>query len=139
MEPSASESTPFVPDVTTEDNAWARPRPRATTRQKVLAVALAAACLSLTSFTVGVSVGKTRAPNNAGGLGRTGGFGAFGAGGLPTAGGAATAPATTASASTTTTTVDPNLGGLLPGLDVPADTVPVAPTTVATTTAQPGS
>ncbi len=137
MEPSVSEPTPVVPDVTNEDNAWARPRPRATTRQKVLAAALAAACLSLTSFTVGVSVGKTRAPNNAGGFGRNGGFGAFGAGGLPTAGGAATAPA--ASVSTTTTTVDPNLGGLLPGLDVPAETVPLAPTTVPSTTAQPGS
>ncbi len=131
MQPSASEPTPVVPDVTTEDNSWALPRPKATTRQKFLAAALAAACLSLVSFTIGVSVGKGRAPDSAGGFGRTGGVGAFGAGGLPTAGGGTTAPAV----STTTTTVDPNLGGLLPGLDVPPDTAAVAPTGRPTTTA----
>ena len=137
MDPSASDPTTAVPDATDEDNAWARPRPRATTRQKVLAAALAAACLSLTSFTVGVSVGKTRAPNNAGGFGRTGGLGVLGAGGLPAAAGSAATPS--GSAPTTTTTVDPNLGGLLPGLDVPADTVLVAPSTVPKTTAPAGS
>lgn len=137
MESSASEPTPVVPVVTNEDNSWALPRPRATTHQKVLAAALAAACLSLTSFTVGVSVGKKRASGTAGGFGRNGGFGAFGAGGLPTAGGVATAPA--ASVSPTTTTVDPNLGGLLPGLDVPPDTAAVAPTRQPSTTAPSGT
>jgi hypothetical protein len=131
MPPSAAEPTPVVPDATNEDNAWALPRSKATTRQKVLAAALAAACLSLVSFTVGVSVGKGRAPDAAGGFGRNGGVGAFGTGGLPTAGGGATAPAV----STTTTTVDPNLGGLLPGLDVPPDTAAVVATGRPTTTA----
>lgn len=132
MQPSASEPTPVVPDVTTEDNSWALPRPKATTRQKVLAAALAAACLSLTSFVVGVNVGKTKAPATPGGFGRSGGVGA---GALPTPGRSATTPAV----STTTTTVDPNLGGLLPGLDVPPEAAAVAPTRRPRTPAPSGS
>lgn len=130
MQPSTSEPTPVVPDVTTEDNSWALPRPKATTRQKVLAAALAAACLSLMSFAVGVNVGKTKAPATGGGFGRGGG-----AGGLPTPGRSDATPAV----STTTTTVDPNLGGLLPGLDVPPEAVAVNPTRRPRTPAPSGS
>ncbi len=108
----------MLPEVTDEDNAWAQPRPRATTRQKVTVALLAAACLSLTSFAVGVRVGKTRAPE-APGTGRFGGLGGFGGGLAP---GAATptasndTPTTVSSIPPTSTTADPNLGGLLPGL-----------------------
>ena len=137
MESAMSEPTIFVPDATSEDNAWALPRPKATTRQKAMAAVLAAACLSLTSFAVGVSVGKTRAPDTAGGFARNGGFGGFGTGGLTPAG---AAPGTaSSSAATTTTTVDPNLGGLLPGLDVAPDTAALTPTVVPFTTAPSGS
>lgn len=144
MESAAPQSIPVVPDATSEDNAWALPRPTASRRQKVVAAMLAVSCVSLTSFAVGVSVGKTRAPDTAGGAGRNGGFGGFGTGAFGTGGpGAAAAPgalpASAGSTATTTTTVDPSLGGLLPGLDVAPDTTAITPTIVPTTTAPSGS
>ncbi len=138
MEPTISDPIPVVANATGEDNSWALPRPKANRRQKVLAAFLAAACVSLTSFTVGVSVGKKRGPDavGSGGLGRNAGTGGFGGGG-----GAATPGGGAATASTVspTTTVDPNLGGLLPGLEAPLDTAAVVASIPPTTAAPPTS
>ena len=134
MQPFTSEPTPVVPEATSQDNAWALPRPQATTRQMALAAVLAAACLSLASFAVGVSVGKTRGSGNSGGSGGSGRNGGFGAGAFAPVGSPAATGAGSATTATTTTTVDPNLGGLLPGLDASPDTTGAAAAVVPTTT-----
>lgn len=134
MESALPEPRPVVADMA-EDDAWALPRPKASTRQKVLAAVLGAACLSLTSFAVGVGVGKNRVPAAGVGFGR-GGFGNPGAGGLQNAGVTA---APSGVVSTTTTTADPNLGGLLPGLEIAPETSANTPTVIPTSTAPSGS
>ncbi len=104
-----------------EDDSWAVPRPKAKRRSLVALGLLGASVVGLVSFAVGVNVGKSRTPVNANGVTGRGGFGGtFGGGAIsggsgvsPTTPGATPALSTSAS---TTTTVDPGLGGLLPGI-----------------------